>query len=796
MVCALLVENNEQLPAGWRKALTTEGIALKVVPSLPIGIKSLQSANADLIFINGLQSASDTTQFCQQLRQSEPGLKARNDLPIVLITAPGDYDPAIALLDSGADEVWLQSMPVTEFVTRLRAVVRRLRTLQSDQFRRGNFILQPRSRQASFDGINLNLRPEEYDLLELLLSSPDRVFSESILLRMIWPQSVAPNPLQLSEIVTELNYKLAVAGSPESLELLYGLGWHWRSQPKTLDNHAAQSIDDAPQIPNRQAIWQRYRHEYWQRLDAIAITLSGWEQIPAIERTEAYRHAQTLAGALGSFGFEKESQNARILAAGLHSLELETEANPTTLESLLAQVQQLRVLLGASDALPPVRSLTPLAPASAINGRRLRNQIEVWSRDRQWAEEVATKANLRGLGATIRLDLDSAADSLDSQAIDLLILEVAPEQLEDPLLVDLVQSQPHLPILLVSDSSLPSRIQAARLGSQRFFHKFVSAEVILDQAFTFLEPQVTPDTVLIADDDPALLTYLQQLLQPWGWQLTVCKRGEQFWEILESSQPDLIILDADLPGYNGFELCRALRSDRYWINQPILILAERYDSELVQQALRYGADDVITKPIASSELVARIYNRLEKYRQLQRLAAADNLTGLVNQRRAREVLSLLLGLAQRYRQPLTLAVIQLSPPPEGEAIAPGVHRQQLIQLAARLQRSCRREDVVARWTDEQFVLGFYGVGWSIAIQRIEQVKLLLQQSREASAELVGQAPIRISAGIAEFPIHGTDLSSLTTAAIDVLSRALEKGGDRIVVAEGRSFSTVNEDLLS
>lgn len=93
-------------------------------------------------------------------------------------------------------------------------------------------------------------------------------------------------------------------------------------------------------------------------------------------------------------------------------------------------------------------------------------------------------------------------------------------------------------------------------------------------------------------------------------------------------------------------------------------------------------------------------------------------------------------------------------------------------------------------------MGFYGVGWSIAIQRIEQVKLLLQQSREASAELVGQAPIRISAGIAEFPIHGTDLSSLTTAAIDVLSRALEKGGDRIVVAEGRSFSTVNEDLLS
>lgn len=241
-----------------------------------------------------------------------------------------------------------------------------------------------------------------------------------------------------------------------------------------------------------------------------------------------------------------------------------------------------------------------------------------------------------------------------------------------------------------------------------------------------------------------------------------------------------------------------MRSDRYWSNQPVLILAERHDSELVQQALRYGADDVITKPIASSELVARIYNRLEKYRQLQRLAAADNLTGLVNQRRAREVLSLLLGLAQRYRQPLTLVVIQLSPPAAGEAIAPGLHLQQLIQLAARLQRSCRREDVVARWTDEQFVLGFYGVSWSIAIQRIEQVKLLLQQSRDSLPESAGQVPIRISAGIAEFPIHGTDLSSLTDAANAVLSSALEQGGDRIVVAEGRTFSasTASEDLFN
>ncbi|AZB71782.1 response regulator [Synechococcus elongatus] len=785
MVCALLIENNNPLPANWRKTLTTEGISLKVVSSPATAIKSLQATSTDFIVISGLPELVDIHQFCQQVRQAEAGLKVRNDLPILLVAAPEDYDAAIALLDAGVDDVWLQSISSTEFLSRLRAVIRRLRSLQADQFRRGDFILQPRSRQAWFGGINLNLRAEEYELLELLISSPDRVFSESILLRLIWPQAVAPNPLQLSEIVTELNYKLAVAGSPESLELLYGLGWHWRSQPSGPESNSSSSNGDASLMPNHQSIWERYRHEYWQRLDEIALTLTGWDQMPALKRTEAYRHAQTLAGALGSFGFEQGSQSARILAVGLHALELEPQVNPATLTTILEQVQQLRVLLGAAEAISPVQLPSAMAPAVPRKAQQRPYQIEVWSRDRRWVETVATQANLRGLRVTTRIDLDSAIAVFEPQGVDLLILDVEPQQLTDLQLVNWLQIQPSLSILLISDDSLNNRVQAARMGSQRFFPKPISAEVLIDQAVTVLEAQATPATVLIADDDPAVLAYLQQLFHPWGWQLTVCQRGEQFWEALTSSQPDLILLDATLPDYNGLDLCRVLRSDRYWLNQPILILAERHDADLVQQAFRYGADDVITKPIVGAELVARIHNRLDKYRQLQRLTATDHLTGLVNQRRGREVLSLLAGLAQRYRQPLTLILLQITPTTEPEALASAVQMEQMIELANRLQRCCRREDVVARWTDQQFVLGFYGMDCDFAIQRLEQVRSLLQEG-DASAKRSRPLPIQISVGIAEFPLHGTDLSSLIEAASHSLRQAIALGGDRIRVAESRT----------
>ncbi|MDY7012069.1 MAG: response regulator, partial [Cyanobacteriota bacterium] len=121
--------------------------------------------------------------------------------------------------------------------------------------------------------------------------------------------------------------------------------------------------------------------------------------------------------------------------------------------------------------------------------------------------------------------------------------------------------------------------------------------------------------ILAVDDDPHLLDLLRSLLEPWGFQTILLEDPRQFWETLERSQPNLLLLDLKMPHLSGIELCRVVRNDPRWQDLPILMLSAHRNSEIVQQVFVAGADDYIQKPIVEPELVARILNRLERSRK-------------------------------------------------------------------------------------------------------------------------------------------------------------------------------------
>jgi len=102
------------------------------------------------------------------------------------------------------------------------------------------------------------------------------------------------------------------------------------------------------------------------------------------------------------------------------------------------------------------------------------------------------------------------------------------------------------------------------------------------------------------------------ILQPWGFQITTLDDPEIFWEVLETTSPDLLILDVEMPGYSGIQLCLAVRNDWRWSQIPVLFLTAHSESEIVRQMFVAGADDYINKPIVEPELIARILNRLER----------------------------------------------------------------------------------------------------------------------------------------------------------------------------------------
>ena len=110
-------------------------------------------------------------------------------------------------------------------------------------------------------------------------------------------------------------------------------------------------------------------------------------------------------------------------------------------------------------------------------------------------------------------------------------------------------------------NQLSDRIEVARLGASGFLHKSIPAADILKAVAQLLDhTDSTEAKVMVVDDDVHLLAVLKVILQPWGFQVTTLDNPEKFWDVLETTCPDLLILDVEMPGYNGIELCLAVRS--------------------------------------------------------------------------------------------------------------------------------------------------------------------------------------------------------------------------------------------
>jgi len=115
--------------------------------------------------------------------------------------------------------------------------------------------------------------------------------------------------------------------------------------------------------------------------------------------------------------------------------------------------------------------------------------------------------------------------------------------------------------------------------------------------------------ILVVDDEPQITRVLRTSLSAQGYEIRVANDGETALEIAKDFAPDLVITDLAMPNMNGIELCRHLRQ----VSQvPILVLSVRGEERSKVEALDSGADDYITKPFSTAELLARIRAALRR----------------------------------------------------------------------------------------------------------------------------------------------------------------------------------------
>jgi signal transduction histidine kinase len=176
--------------------------------------------------------------------------------------------------------------------------------------------------------------------------------------------------------------------------------------------------------------------------------------------------------------------------------------------------------------------------------------------------------------------------------------------------------------------------------------------------------------VLIVDDNPTNLSVLSQALTSEGWRFRVAVDGESAIAQAERNQPDLILLDIQMPGIDGFETCRRLKANPVTENIPIIFTTALADIESKTKGFSLGAVDYIPKPFAQEEVIARVRvhlqlkqltESLEKQVSDRTAALQQAQVTLVQQEKLSTLGELIAGIAHEMNNPISFITSNIPP---------------------------------------------------------------------------------------------------------------------------------------
>lgn len=296
--------------------------------------------------------------------------------------------------------------------------------------------------------------------------------------------------------------------------------------------------------------------------------------------------------------------------------------------------------------------------------------------------------------------------------------------------------------------------------------------------------------VLVADDSSAMRAILRRQLHSAGCDVVEADSGAEAVRQARACRPDLVLLDVDMPGLDGFQVMSVLRSDERVRDVPVIFLSGRVETSELVEGLDLGAFDYIKKPCDVDELTARVRAGLRwkaradelrrRASELDVLGSTDALTGLPNRRALEHQLAVLAKDARERGEPLLVALVDIDHfkrvnDVEGHACGDEVLRE----VARRLRSAVRPGQLLGRWGGEEFVALAPGLTGEQARRFAEQLRTLVGWE---PVLLPGRPalPVTVSIGVAA-AVPG-DESALLRLADAALYAAKDAGRDRVVLA--------------
>jgi DNA-binding response OmpR family regulator len=208
----LIVEDDDAIAEPLAERLLREGFEVTRVAT---GEEALEASLPDLVLLDLRLPGVDGTEVCRRLR-------ARSDVPIIVVTAKGEEVDRVVLLELGADDYIVKPFGFRELLARVRAVMRRVRPdSERQRIQVGELEIDVRGRRADLGDHRLSLTTKEFDLLALLASEPGTVVSRQRILREVWDTEWFGPTKTVDVHVASLRKKL---GDPTWIETVRGIG--------------------------------------------------------------------------------------------------------------------------------------------------------------------------------------------------------------------------------------------------------------------------------------------------------------------------------------------------------------------------------------------------------------------------------------------------------------------------------------------------------------------------------------------------------------------------------------------
>jgi diguanylate cyclase (GGDEF)-like protein len=585
-------------------------------------------------------------------------------------------------------------------------------------------------------------------------------------------------------------------------------------------------------------IWRERRPEIEARVLVIESALTDALEgiLNPDDQLAAKRAAHAISGSAGTFGFLAASAHARELEHALAVVPLPADEPPR----LAGLVVDLRTQLeqggappaapgpapdepapdvpavavapadGAATAVRPAPSVTSapvaaapvaatphrpavLAPPAALPVP----ELLVVGGPAGRAGRLADEALGRGLRTRAVERLDAARALLGPDGPRLVLVDLRGAEGPGPALALLADAAAHATtVAVVDEHDGIDRLEVAQAGVRSVLGADRDVPGTIDAVLELRErTRATGTRVLAIDDDVAMRAGVRLVLEHAGLEVAVSDGSEDLWTLLDRFEPDLLLVDIDLPwGHSGIDLCRAVRADPEHGALPVIVLSAATDPETVLTVFRAGADDYVAKPFVGPELVVRIQNRLERARLLREIHERDALTGLVGPDRGQALLRELHELAVRDGAPFCLAYLDSDDVQSLNARHGYAAGDTALRASADvLRRAFRGEDVVVRWRGDEFVVAMAGTTPADARERLARA---LDAVRGGGPVVPGDtAPRSLSVGLAVAGRDGDTVDALLRAAERASREAADAGGGRIVTAGGTETDVAVTDVV-